>query len=84
MKLYDESNDMSPFDFAVNNEKYHIKLIIQLFQNGHNLDSMSFIWTILTTASIIFLESSRRKRGNPKAYENSNKVARAYLNKGPE
>ena len=38
------------------------------------------ICTILTTTSIIFSESSRRKRGNPKVHENSNKVVRAYLN----
>ena len=51
---------------------------------GTVLIGIYFICTILTTTSIIFPESSRRKRGNPKVHENRNKVIRAYLNKGPE
>ena len=51
---------------------------------GIRVIGIYFICTILTTASIIFPESSRRKRGNPQVHENRSKVARAYLNKGPE
>ena len=51
---------------------------------GIILIGIHFVCNILTTASIIFPESSRRKRGNPQVHENRSKVARAYLNKGPE